>query len=483
MAVTHSLLDVQEPARRAAQLADRVLSSRYRVKHLIHSSAMSHVYEGEDLIAGGRVAIKVLRDDDPTDVRPMCRFFLEARVGIQLASCPSCVRVRDFGFTEQATPYFVMEYLEGEDLSSYLRRCKRLTPERAVEIILELCGAVAALHAAGIVHRDIKPSNVFMLKSGQIRLIDFGVCKSSADDLSLTTTGTLVGSLPYVPPERWVDPDDARICGDIWALAVVLCELLSGKLPFRGDGREALQRAISNQELDLHFEGEESCPELSTVLLVALHKDPGYRYSSVAEFAAALGRAAFDAGLREEPTWNAAPAPALLAPADAGSPEPTSPKLRSSLASTRTVLGAALLLTLGALALFVATSFTDSDPPSRNRETTRSVAMSSSRPPEPQVERLTLPAPDAPTRSAPAPTTRAVPARNEGKQFTKTAVVTASASAAATTPTGIVAPPLRRPPDPDFSAANGSKPAASGEARRGPAPATLDVSPSDLAQF
>ncbi len=490
------LMEVEEPARRNAQLAGQVLSARYRVKQVLHSSAMSHVYEGEDILCGARVAIKVMRDDEP-DVRAMCRFFLEARVGRLLANSRYCVRVTDIGLTEHAVPYFVMDYLAGEDLSSYLRRCKRLTAEHAVEVILELCSAVADLHAAGIVHRDIKPSNVFLLKDGSIRLIDFGVCKSSADDLALTTTGTLLGSLPYVPPERWIDPDDARLSGDIWALAVVFYELLSGRLPFRAQGADSLQRCILTEELDVRFDGDDGCPELQTVLLVALHKDPRYRYSTVPEFAAALSRAAFDAGLREEPTWHDSRAASAIEPsaetpadsglgpsiheraappkqstADGGSAAPGSRRL------PRLAIVAGLLATLGVCVALAAGPFgarSEASPAASGGSSPAVAAHESLPPPAPETALAAQAPPARSVTKAPR-----VPGEPTGARRVPAPLPTPTRA-----PTPAVTPALTRPPDPDFPPASASPSATASRPPPPPnKPATaLDVTPSDLSHF
>src|ERR1041385_1330460 len=139
--------DVEE----SSDLVGRILSGRYRVKRLVRSSGMSHVYEGEDTATRERVAIKVMRDDIVSE-RTLCRFFLEARLGRLLRDNPRTVPVLDIGFTDEATPYLVMKYLVGEDLAAHLRRRKRLAPEHAVTILLQLCTAVSGLHGAGIVH-------------------------------------------------------------------------------------------------------------------------------------------------------------------------------------------------------------------------------------------------------------------------------------------------------------------------------------------
>jgi eukaryotic-like serine/threonine-protein kinase len=470
----------EEPAEGSAALVGRVLSERYRIERHLRSSNMSHVYEGRDLVQQQRVAVKVLHEEIQNE-RTLCRFFLEARVGRLLSENAHTVTVTDVGFTGRAVPYFVMEYLVGEDLAAHLRKHRRVTPERAVVILLELCAAVAALHQAGVVHRDIKPSNVFLRDTGHVCLIDFGVCKLTDSDISLTHTGELVGSMHYVPPERWIDPDDARLCGDVWGLAVILYELLNGCLPFKGQSRDSLKQAILTQELRLGFDGEARLPELHTVLLVALHKDPRYRYSTVPDFAAALGRAAFDAGLRDEPSFlnlaNPSPDVQVDGPPSgedsAVAPElPTSPAASSAGPVSQRRSLAWAIAALGAFGVAVALGATSL----RGAATPSPPAVRSSAAIAPSASNVrgSVEAPARPSPTAPPPQPRPRPSP-PAKAGIAAGRVGPTAPALSTAPRA--ESPLPRPADPPFARAGGEPPGPAA-----PAP-TLDLTPADLRHF
>lgn len=284
------------------RVAGRVLSSRYRLLRPLRSGGMGHVFAARDLLGDHDVAIKILRSELVNE-RSVSRFMLEARTGLKLAGCQQIVRVEDVGFTPGLAPYLVMELLEGRDLAQLIRLEGALEPARSIEIFVELCRGVAALHEEGSIHRDLKPSNVFVLHDGGVRLIDLGICKAleTQHELQLTKTGELIGSLLYLPPERLRDPDDSRIAGDVWALAVILYEMLAGLSPFAGDDQETVRRRISTQDVAPLKVENSVCPELDTVLGIALNKNPQERYPSVLSLAAAAQRAAFDAGLVDAP--------------------------------------------------------------------------------------------------------------------------------------------------------------------------------------
>lgn len=491
----------EQGAEHGGSLVGKVVSERYRIERHIRSSNMSHVYEGHDLILQRRVAVKILHEEIVNE-RTLCRFFLEARIGRLLGTSSHTVSVIDVGFTASALPYLVMEYLVGEDLAANLRKNGRISAERAIAILLEVCSAVAAIHGAGVVHRDLKPSNVFLKNDNHVCLIDFGVCKLADSDFSLTHTGELVGSLHYVPPERWVDPDDARLCGDVWSLAVILYELLTGCVPFKGQTRSSLQQAILTQDIELGLE-HGVLPELDTVLLVALHKDPRYRYTTVTEFAGALARAAFDAGLRDEPGWlgpGERPAPNTPQLPD-GNPAPNTDTASANKANEQTagpgatVAGARLYArrwrafvlsgvgVLGAISGLLSLLNTNEAPAADETTTTKPVAsvapekaaaesapvvFDTSRPPPVATTRRSAEAPNAqvarPPRSTPVAPVRARPtAGNDWDDELG----------------------LSRPVDPAFPRAQSQPPARSKPQPSTPGPPTpdVDLTPDDLRRF
>jgi serine/threonine-protein kinase len=206
---------------------------------------MGTVYEAHDVELGRRVAVKLIREDwgDRIDARQ--RFRREARAGAAFAH-PNVVTVHDYGVEGERHAFLVMELLEGRTLADEVKRAGRLVPARVVEIFRGVCAAVAAAHQHHLIHRDLKPANVFLAHGSDgaeiVKVLDFGVAKllPVVDDSTPTQTrdetgtGVLVGTPAYMSPEQLLGgkPEPAW---DLWALAVVAYEALTGALPFPGD--------------------------------------------------------------------------------------------------------------------------------------------------------------------------------------------------------------------------------------------------------
>jgi predicted Ser/Thr protein kinase len=260
-----------------------ILPPRYTdVEHLARGG-MGDVYRATDTTLGRTVAVKVLAERYSGDEDIKRRFKNEALAAARLSAAPSTVTIFDVGETEEQ-PFIVMEYLEGGSLE---QRLKAGRPETA-EVLRWLEQAAAALdagHAAGVVHRDVKPGNLLLDGRGEIRVADFGVASAVGLD-SLTMTGMVLGTAGYLSPEQ-AQGQRATPASDLYALAVVAWELLTGRRPFESDSPTAEAAAHVNAPIPAISE-EGLPPELDPVFKRALAKDPAARYGSAADFAAAL---------------------------------------------------------------------------------------------------------------------------------------------------------------------------------------------------
>jgi serine/threonine-protein kinase len=194
---------------------------------------MGTVYEARDSALERLVAIKVIRDDMAGDPDAADRFRREALVAASFAH-PNVVTVYDFGITDNARGYLVMERLNGATLRETLQRDGRLTVPRTLHVMRGVCEAVDAAHRRELVHRDLKPDNIFLTKEEVPKVLDFGIARfvrPALDSTALTVTGAVVGTLGYMSPERirGGPPDPSW---DLWALAVVAYEMLAGERPF-----------------------------------------------------------------------------------------------------------------------------------------------------------------------------------------------------------------------------------------------------------
>ena len=413
----------------------RVLAGRYRLDEVIGRGGMSTVYRGNDLSLDRVVAVKVAMDPllerDPVYA---ARFKREARAAAGISNS-GIVTVFDAG-ADGPTRYIVMEYVEGRDLAAILRDERPLEPPRAVRIAEQVAGTLAAAHAAGIVHRDIKPGNIMVTPEGQVKVLDFGIARTT-DGVNLTQTASVLGTAPYMSPEQAMgQPADAR--SDIYSLGCVLYEMLTGKPPFMGD----LPAAVLHQHVRVAPKPPRALnpnvpPALDALVLQMLAKSPEDRPQTAAEVRDRL--AALETPT--EATTPLAPAPpppmrivAQPPPPAPAPPPPTRPATPQKPTSRRgsgawvvfTVI--ALLLLGGAVAYAV----------TRGDSGKSSSSSSHSTPPTTHVS--TTPPPSSTTAStstsSSTPTTSSTSTSTSTSTTSSTTTPTTTLSSTTTTPLG-----------------------------------------------
>jgi serine/threonine protein kinase len=319
--------------------AGDMLAEKYRLEELLGSGGMGHVYRATNELVGRAVAIKLLRPELASNTQIVERFLREARAA-NLVRHPNVVDVVDIGKDESGTPFIVQELLSGQDLSRYAAQKKRLSLEEVVDLLCPVIDAVAEAHTRGVVHRDIKPENVFLAreKSGKIvpKLLDFGISKMrTTSDVRSTEAGVMMGTPAYMPPEQLHGAKDADARSDVWALGVMLFELLSGRLPFDVPDAPALFVAIATRDAPtLSDVSPDVAPAVSKIVERCLRRNPEERYPTAAELARDLrlmteGQELEPTGKRSiPPEWRAAAGNAAM---DVKiPPSPIAPTLMSS---------------------------------------------------------------------------------------------------------------------------------------------------------
>ncbi|HJX96249.1 MAG TPA: serine/threonine-protein kinase, partial [Candidatus Acidoferrum sp.] len=261
----------------------QMIAERYRIVAIAGRGGMGEVYRAEDLKLGQVVAIKFLPESLSQDAATLARFHSEVRIARQV-SHPNVCRVFDIGDAD-GTPFLSMEYVDGEDLASVVRRIGRLSPDKATEVARQICAGLAAAHERGVVHRDLKPANVMLDGAGKIRITDFGLAGIAA---SIQGADIRAGTPAYMAPEQLAGKE-VTTKSDIYSLGLILYEILTGKRAFEASTLPELiklreQGTITNpstlvRDLD---------PLIERVILRCLELDPAKRPVSALQVAAAL---------------------------------------------------------------------------------------------------------------------------------------------------------------------------------------------------
>ena len=278
-------------------LIGKSLAGKYRLEEHLGSGGMCDVYRATHEAMGKQVAVKLLNPALAADATIAQRFEQEAMAASRIHH-PHAINVMDYGIAEGNTPFIVMEFIRGVTLGEMLRKEGALSVERAANILRQAAGALVAAHSVGVVHRDIKPDNIIIAEydgSDWVEVVDFGVAKVLEDVNrrgNLTGANIIVGTPRYMSPEQCEEkPVDAR--SDIYSLAVVLYEMLSGEAPFKGDSSTRLLMAHASEPPEpLRNKRPDLSPELEAVVMNALEKDPARRPQSADEFAALFQEAA-----------------------------------------------------------------------------------------------------------------------------------------------------------------------------------------------
>jgi serine/threonine-protein kinase len=336
---------------------DVVLGGRYRLREELASGGMGTVWAAEDETLGRRVAVKILNEGLADDPRFIERFRREARAAAGL-SHPNLAGVFDYG-DEGSRPYIVMELVDGETLADRLARSGPLAPAEAAEIAAHVADALAEAHAGGVIHRDIKPANVMLSARGPVKVMDFGIASSSMST-NLTATGTVVGTARYLSPEQ-ARGERATPASDLYALGILLYEMLTGAAPFDLESPVATAMAhVGQPARPVREVRADIPPDLAALVDQCLEKDPSQRPPSAEGLAADL-RAA-PAPAEAEPT--------VTIPRDATAVLPVEPPPPPHRAEERRRRGpwpwlVPIVLSLALVAAVVAVVRSASAPPAR----------------------------------------------------------------------------------------------------------------------
>ena len=280
------------------------LAGRYELERPAGAGGMGAVWVARDRVLDVAVAIKVIRRDARVSGAE-ARLLTEARAAARLGH-PAVVRVLDFGKTEWGDPFMAMELLKGETLASLLAREKRLSPVRAVQLLLPVIDGLSALHAKQIIHRDLKPDNIFLARDEASRvtpkIVDFGIAKleQRAPFPGITHCGEVLGSPAYMSPEqaRGLSGVDQRT--DIWSLCVVLYELIAGARPFAAKNYNALLRDIIEGRPPRIADQAACDDDLWMIIEAGLRKEKTERWGSMRELGEALALWLYNRGIKED---------------------------------------------------------------------------------------------------------------------------------------------------------------------------------------
>lgn len=253
------------------------INDRYQIIRTIGEGGMANVYLAYDTILDRNVAVKILRGDLAEDEKFVRKFQREA-ISASSLSHPNIVEMYDVG-EDDGRYFIVMEYVEGVTLKNLIKRRGALTLSEVIDIMLQLTSAIACAHDSYIIHRDIKPQNVLILDDGRVKITDFGIAMALNSN-ELTQTNSVMGSVHYLPPEQ-ANGTGATIKSDIYSLGILMYELLTGNLPFKGDSAVEIAIKQMKEPIPSIVEQNPNIPQsIENIILKACAKNPKNRYES-----------------------------------------------------------------------------------------------------------------------------------------------------------------------------------------------------------
>ena len=256
------------------------INDRYEIIKAIGEGGMANVYLANDTILDRKVAIKVLRGDLSNDEKFIRRFQREA-LSVSNLSHPNIVEVYDVG-EEDGQYYIVMEYIEGKTLKQLLKKRETLTLPEVIDIMLQLTDGLAHAHESYIIHRDIKPQNIMILDNGLVKITDFGIAMA-LNATQLTQTNSVMGSVHYLPPEQ-ANGKSATVKSDIYSLGILMYELITGSVPFKGDNAVEIALKHMKEKIPSIRKQNPTIPQsVENIVIKATAKNPRNRYDSVKE--------------------------------------------------------------------------------------------------------------------------------------------------------------------------------------------------------
>jgi serine/threonine-protein kinase len=330
----------------------QIIATKYRIDRVLGVGGMGVVVAAHHLQLETKVAIKFLLPATLGNADAVARFAREARAAVKIVN-DHVARVLDVGTLETGAPYIVMEFLEGTDLAARLSERGPLPIEEAVEFLLQACEALAVAHSLGIVHRDLKPANLFCIRRPDglpwVKVLDFGISKVSSEggftgQAAFTQTSAVMGSPLYMSPEQMQSARSVDARSDIWALGIILYELLTGHPPFSGESLPELVLAIAGRPAPpLRPSRPDVPPRLEEAVMRCLQKDRDHRFRDVADLAVALqpfgperARASVERVTR---TAQRSSMSTTGRASDSGSPPPVPGAVSADPATTRSALG------------------------------------------------------------------------------------------------------------------------------------------------
>jgi eukaryotic-like serine/threonine-protein kinase len=393
-----------------------ILLDRYEVGRLLGAGGMAEVFEGRDRLLARRVAIKVLQVQFARDPSFLIRFKREAQAAASL-SHPNIVGVYDTG-SEDGTHFIVMEYVDGRTLKEVIRAEGPLYPERAAEICADVCSALVAAHARGLIHRDIKPGNVMLTPDGKVKVMDFGIARATTSE-TITQTAAVVGTAQYISPEQ-AQGQAVDYRSDLYSLGCCLYEMLTGTVPFTGATPVAIAyRHVREDPTPPRMLNADVPAPLEAICLKAMAKLPDNRYQTAAEFQSDLERFRNGQPVQATPLLDSAATTQAIPRGDGGADptamlggaadyaEPYEEERRTSVGWI--VVSVLALLLVGAAAFFITRALTSADTPTATTVATTATTQAPTTTEAPTTTQQQTTTTEPPTTTTEPPTTTTEP--------------------------------------------------------------------------